>query len=83
MSPTGGLPASQPAQFINGPLKRGTKVSWQVKGPLVDCPRGNGVVITDEVDGEVLVKVNSLCGEPNPGYHQVICCTVTWLTVEA
>lgn len=42
--------------------------------------RGNGTVITDEQDGQVLVAVNTLDGSPNPGYHQVINCTVTWLT---
>jgi hypothetical protein len=60
-------------------MKKGTKVSWQVKGAL---GRGNGVVISDEEDGGVLVAVNSMTGEPNPGYHRVIHCTVTWLTVE-
>lgn len=65
-------------------MKKGTKVSWQIDGaPGVLPPqRGNGVTISDEEDGMVLVRVNSLQGEDNPGYHIVISCTVTWLTVE-
>jgi len=59
-------------------MKKGTKVSWQIAGMH---KRGHGTVISDEDGGKVLVAVDSLYGEPNPGYHQVICCTVTWLTV--
>lgn len=60
-------------------MKKGTQVSWQVVGAVA---RGHGVVISDEENGCVLVHVNTLMGEPFPGYHQVIHCTVTWLTVE-
>ena len=60
-------------------MKKGTKVSWQVKGAPM---RGSGLVISDEEDGMVLVRVDTLDGSPNPGYHIVISCTVTWLTVE-
>jgi len=28
------------------------------------------------------VAVDTLRGEPFPGYHQVIFCSVTWLSVE-
>ena len=61
-------------------MKKGTKVSWLVEG---NTQRGNGLVISDEENGMVLVRVDTLHGEPNPGYHIVISCTVTWLTVEA
>lgn len=61
-------------------MKKGTKVSWLVKDA---GSRGYGQTITDEQDGMVLVEVNTLCGEPYPGYHRVINCSVTWLTVEA
>ncbi len=60
-------------------MKKNTRVSWQVAGLL---HRGSGVVISDEENGKVLVAVDHMGGEPNPGYHPVICCTVTWLTVE-
>lgn len=60
-------------------MKKGTRVSWLVQGALL---RGSGKVITDEENGTVDVAVDSLQGEPNPGYHVVIHCTVTWLTIE-
>lgn len=60
-------------------MKKGTQVSWQVQGAAA---RGHGIVISDEENGCVLVKVNTLLGEPFPGYHKVIHCTVTWLTIE-
>ena len=41
---------------------------------------GYGKVISDEENGCVLVAVDTLDGSPNPGYHIVIHCTVTWLT---
>ena len=65
-------------------MKKGTRVSWRIHLPSDVIPRslGHGTVITDEEDGKVLVAVDSLQGESNPGYHIVICCTVTWLTVE-
>ena len=65
-------------------MKKNTKVSWQVLVPGADhlCPRGHGHTISDEANGQILVSVESLMGEPNPGYHQVINCTVTWLTEE-
>lgn len=61
-------------------MKKGTQVSWQVEG----APgRGNGATIADEDNGCILVKVNSMQGEPFVGFHPVIYCTVSWLTVEA
>lgn len=67
-------------------MKKGTPVSWQLPkglGPIGGKPpRGSGVTIADEVDGHVLVAVDTLAGEPNPGFHQVIWCAVTWLTDE-
>ena len=60
-------------------MKKGLKVSWLVAGAK---SRGSGVIISDEENGRVLVAVDTLEGEPNPGYHIVIHCTVTWLTVE-
>lgn len=61
-------------------MRMGTKVSWLVAG---NVQRGNGVTITDEApDGTILVAVNSMFGEPNAGFHPVIHCTVTWLTIE-
>ena len=68
-------------------MKKGTKVSWTLKS---GNGGGNGTVITDEVDGEVQVKVESRWEEwPRTGQrsvtseemHYVISCTVTWLTV--
>ena len=70
-------------------MKKGQKVSWQVSlghdgVPLPEFNgRGHGVVISDEEDGKVLVSVETMLGEPFPGYHRVIHCTVTWLTEEA
>lgn len=61
-------------------MKKGTLVSWQVTG---ETKRGFGVVRSDEDEcGGVLVAVNNLGDEPFRGYHPVIYCTVTWLTVE-
>jgi hypothetical protein len=60
-------------------MKKGTRVSWLVQGAT---QHGSGLVISDEENGMVLVRVDSLAGEPNPGYHIVISCTVTWLTIE-
>lgn len=60
-------------------LKEGTKVSWLVDGHHT---RGSGVTVSDERNGLVMVSVNSMFGEPNPGYHAVIECAVTWLKVE-
>lgn len=60
-------------------MKPNTKVSWLVTGMKI---RGNGVIITDLGNGKVLVSVNSMSGEPNAGFHPVIYCTITWLTVE-
>lgn len=63
-------------------MKKGTKVSWQLTLGTETAPtRGNGVTISDEEDGKVLVAVNDL-GFGFQGYHPVIQCTVTWLTVE-
>lgn len=58
-------------------MKKNTNVSWLVAGAAM---RGHGKTITDEEAGKILVAVESMAGEPNPGYHAVICCTVTWLT---
>ena len=58
-------------------MKKGLQVSWQVKGAPMP---GYGTVISDEENGCVLVAVDTLDGSPNPGYHIVIHCTVTWLT---
>lgn len=68
-------------------MKKNTKVSWRVDfGNSPTKPfyigRGTGVLISDESDGRVLVAVDTMAGEPFPGYHSVIYCTVTWLTVE-
>jgi len=63
-------------------MTKGTVVSWQVKGAPM---RGFGVVIADEEEGYqgyVNVAVETLDGSPNPGYHIVIRCSTTWLTVE-
>lgn len=54
-------------------------VSWQIQGA---ANRGRGTIITDEIDGHVLVSVDYF-GEENEkilGYHPVINCTVTWLS---
>jgi hypothetical protein len=64
----------------NRTMKKGTKVSWLVNEA---SGRGHGTVISDEDDGHVLVAVDTMAGEPNPGFHPVIHCTVTWLKVEA
>lgn len=67
-------------QVTKGNMKKGTKVSWLIENHTV---RGNGTVISDEEDGHVMVAVNTLDNSETPlGYHPVIYCTVTWLTVE-
>lgn len=67
-------------------MKKNTPVSWQLPkglGPVGGTPpRGQGITITDEDDGHILVAVNSFAGEANPGYHTVIHCAVTWLKDE-
>lgn len=62
-------------------MKKGTIVSWQIQGAV---NRGRGKVISDETDGCVQVAVDYFGeeGEKILGYHPVIHCTVTWLTVE-
>jgi len=66
-------------------MKKGTLVSWTLKSGIAG---GQGKTITDEVDGEVQVKVESRwCEDPSTGQrsvtaeevHYVISCTVTWL----
>jgi len=60
-------------------MTKGTTVTWQIdKAPC----RGRGITISDEENGNILVAVDTLRGEPFPGYHQVIFCSVTWLSVE-
>jgi hypothetical protein len=61
-------------------MKKGTKVSWLVDGMT---NRGHGITIADEDNGSILVAVHDLYSEPFVGYHIVIYCTVTWLTVES
>ncbi len=70
-------------------MKKGTKVSWTLKSGTAG---GSGTVVTDEVDGEVQVKVESqweLHGTSGQKtvteneMHYVISCTTTWLTVVA
>lgn len=57
-------------------MKKGTKVSWSTSnGAGFEPSTGHGVTIADEDGGHVLVAVLS-DGEK----HQVIWCTVTWLT---
>lgn len=63
-------------------MKKNTKVSWTLSNRIPE-QRGNGTVISDEVDGHVLVSVDSLFGEPNQGFHPVIYCAVTWLKDES
>lgn len=74
-------------------MKKGTKVSWQINGA---GRRGIGATISDQDnDGTILVSVddfgmllpdtpwslvNVVCGPL--GFHPVIHCTATWLTVE-
>jgi len=62
-------------------MKKGTRVSWTLKN---NQGQGTGTVITDEEDGCVQVKVETLnAGGQTTTYemHYVISCTVTWLTV--
>lgn len=67
-------------------MKKGTKVSWTLKSGKAG---GSGTVITDELDGEVQVKVETqwedhqLSGQRSATQnemHYVISCAVTWLT---
>jgi len=61
-------------------MKKGTKVSWLAEGATI---RGHGTVISDEENGRVLVACDGGTFQEIPmAYHMVICCTVTWLTVE-
>lgn len=53
-------------------MKKNTPVKWVTSLGV----HGTGVVISDEVDGHVLVAVDNAQGEE----HHVIYCTVTWLT---
>lgn len=60
-------------------MKKGTKVSWKLGND-----GGNGVVISDEDDGHVLVRVEGQYSESQQWsnkMHYVIHCAVTWLTV--
>ena len=62
-------------------MKKGTNVSWLLSG---QTGRGHGVTIADEENGHVLVAVDYMTSDDIVplGYHPVIYCTVTWLTVE-
>lgn len=55
-------------------MKKGTRVTWVTARGV----HGNGEVLTDELDGHVLVAVSADKGEE----HRVIYCTVTWLNVD-
>jgi hypothetical protein len=74
-------------------MKKGMKVSWQINGA---GRRGIGTTISDEDGGTILVAVedfglllpddgwNLVNVVSGPlGFHPVIHCTVTWLTVES
>lgn len=62
-------------------MKKGKKVTWKIDAGTYS-PVGNGVTLSDEEDGHVIVAVNVLGSEQAPlGYHPVIYCAVTWLTV--
>ncbi len=56
-------------------MKKGLKVSWITASGV----HGTGQLISDELDGHVLVAVDAPIGEE----HRVIYCTVTWLTAIA
>lgn len=66
-------------------MKKGTLVSWQIENAM---GRGQGVTCSDEDEmGTILVAVNNFASPSAPGsqhigYHPVIHCTITWLTVE-
>lgn len=68
-------------------MKKGTKVAWTLRSGMAG---GSGTVISDEVDGEVLVKVENRWEEfamsgqrsvTSEEVHYVISCQTTWLTV--
>ena len=70
-------------------MKKGTKVSWTLKAGMAG---GSGTVISDEVDGQVLVsverqwEVHQQTGQKSVTeneMHYVLNCTVTWLTPAA
>ena len=56
-------------------MKKGAKVKWVA----ADGVNGSGEVLTNEVDGHVLVAVDA----PANREHRVIYCAVTWLTAAA
>lgn len=61
-------------------MRKYTKVSWLAEGATV---RGHGTTISNEENGRILVAVEGGVFENIPtAYHMVICCTVTWLTIE-
>ncbi len=70
-------------------MKKGTKVSWLLRGPGTIqqvTGGGSGTVITDEVDGKVQVAVESQWGQGQQWeneMHYVIWCNVTWLSIVA
>jgi hypothetical protein len=58
------------------PFNTGDLVAWTLAG---STESGRGKVIGLEDDAHVIVAVESMAGEPNPGYHAVIYCAETWL----
>lgn len=92
-SPTSRLRRINEKNYNSIAMKKGTKVSWQINGA---GRRGLGTTLNDEdADGTVLVAVadfglllpsdgwNLVNVVSGPlGFHPVIHCTVTWLTVE-
>jgi hypothetical protein len=62
-------------------MKKGTKVSWTLKG---GAEGGSGTTITDEVDGHVQVAIDSHWKNGQTWANEekyTIWCAVTWLTV--
>lgn len=67
-------------------MKKGIRVNWTLKSGMAG---GQGVLITDPIDGEVQVKVESqweihqMSGQrtvTQNEMHYVISCAATWLT---
>ena len=75
-------------QFYSEPMCTPSRAAMMTG--RTSCPGGSGTVITDEADGQVLVKVekqwetHQMSGQKTVTeneMHYAICCTVTWLTV--
>ena len=63
-------------------MKKNTIVSWLIQGAE---NRGHGKTISNEDEYGCILVAADYFGEENEkilGYHPVIHCTVTWLTVE-